>query len=55
MWLSGANALLGKTRSQVTASARRQTKAAMDEATRHSLAFWGFGTRPTSKKRRRRG
>ena len=55
MWLSGANALLGKTRSQVTASARRQTKAAMDEATRHSLAFWGFGTLPTSKKRRRRG
>lgn len=54
MWLSGANALFGKTRSQVTASARRQAKAAMDEATRQALAFWGLGTRPASSKRRRR-
>jgi hypothetical protein len=54
MWLSGANALLGKTRGAMTASARRQTKAAMDEGTRQALAFWGLASRPASTKRRRR-
>jgi hypothetical protein len=56
MWLSGANAILGTVRNQATATARRQTKAAMDEATRQSLAFWGLGTRvgSTTTRRRRR-
>jgi hypothetical protein len=54
MWLSGANAVLGKTHSQVAASAHRQTRAMMDEATRQALAFWGLGDRPASKTRRRR-
>ena len=54
MWLSGANAVLGKTRSQVTASARRQTRAVMDETTRQALAFWGLGNHPALKKTRRR-
>jgi hypothetical protein len=54
MWLSGANALLGKTRSEMTASARRHTKAGMDEGTRQALEFWGLGARPASRKRRRR-
>jgi hypothetical protein len=54
MWLSGANAVLGKTRSHVAASAHRQTRAAMDEATRQALAFWGLGNRPALKKRPRR-
>jgi hypothetical protein len=53
MWLSGANAILGTMRSQGAASARRQTKAALDEGTRQALAFWGFD-RPTSTKRKRR-
>lgn len=54
MWLSGANAVLGKTRSQVTANVRRHANAAMDEGTRQALALWGLGTRPATKKRRRR-
>jgi hypothetical protein len=53
MWLSGANAVLAKTRSQATASARRQTRAALDETTRQALAFWGLGNRPALKKKGR--
>jgi hypothetical protein len=54
MWLSGANAIAGTMRNRATATARRQTKAAMDKATRQTLPFWGLGTRAESSKRRRR-
>jgi hypothetical protein len=54
MWLSGANAVLGTMRNQATTTARRQTKAAVDEATQQALALWSFGTRGSSTKRRRR-
>jgi hypothetical protein len=53
MWLSGANAFLGTLRNQANATARRQTQAAMAEATRQALAFWGLGTGSTKRRRRR--
>jgi hypothetical protein len=56
MWLSGANAVLGATRNQMTAAMRRQTNAAITEGTKQMLAFWGMNTpaRKRSARRRRR-
>ena len=56
MWLSGANAVVGLGRNQMTAATRRQTKAAISEGTRQALAFWGISSRAKRHrvKRRRR-
>ena len=53
MWLSGANAVFGATRSQMTAALHRQMNTAIAECTKQILAFWGVNT-PTRKRRRRR-
>jgi hypothetical protein len=56
MWLSGANAVLGATRNQMTAAMHRQTNTAITEGTKQVLAFWGMSipARKRSAKRRRR-
>lgn len=57
MWLSGANAMLGATRSQISAAMHRQANAAITESTKQMLAFWGINvptqTRATKRRRRR--
>ena len=53
MWLSGANAVFGATRNQMTAAMHRQTQAAVTEGTKQVLAFWGMTT-PTQKRRVKR-
>ena len=56
MWLSGANAVFGATRNQMTAAMHRQTQAAITEGTKQVLAFWGMKTparkRPVKRRRR---
>jgi hypothetical protein len=52
MWLSGANAMFGATRNQVTAAMHRQTAAAVTEGTRQVLAFWGMDA-PVRKRKLR--
>lgn len=56
MWLSGANAVFGATRNQLTAAMQRQANAAMTEGTKQILAFWGLEApaRRCAAKRRRR-
>jgi hypothetical protein len=56
MWLSGANAVLGVGRNQITAATRRQTNAAISEGARQALAFWGIASPVKMRrvKRRRR-
>ena len=56
LWLSGANAVFGATRNQVAAAMQRQTNAAITEATKQVLAFWGLeapARRHVAKRRRR--
>jgi hypothetical protein len=53
MWLSGANAVFGATRNQVTKAMHREANAAIAEGTKQVLAFWGIGT-PTRKRPARR-
>jgi hypothetical protein len=56
MWLSGANAVFGATRNQMTAAMHRQTNAAIAEGSKQALAFWGATTparkRPVKRRRR---
>ncbi len=40
MWLSGANAVLGRARGQATAAAKRETKAATTRGIGSMLNFW---------------
>lgn len=55
LWLSGANAVFGAARGQITHEMRRQTNATVAEGTRQVLAFWGISSsRPGSPTRRRR-
>jgi hypothetical protein len=56
MWLSGANAVFGATRNQMTSAVHRQTNAAITEGTKQVLAFWGMNAPPRKRpvKRRRR-
>lgn len=53
MWLSGANAALGSTRSQMTAAMRRHTNAAIADGTRYVLALWGLSAHPKRRAKRR--
>lgn len=53
MWLSGANAVLGLGRNQMSAATRRQTNAAISEGTRQALVFWGI-TSPVERRRVKR-
>lgn len=57
MWMSGANHVIGKTRSAMHAATRRQQAAAVTEATRAATSFWsGFfsaafaGKRPKTRR-----
>ena len=56
MWLSGANAVFGATRNQMTAAMHRQSQAAITEGTKQVLAFWGMKAparkRPVKRRRR---
>jgi hypothetical protein len=54
-WLSGANAVFGATRSQMTAALHRQMNEAITDSTKQVLAFWGMNTpaRKRPAKRRR--
>lgn len=54
LWLSGANAVIGATRSQMTAAMQRHTDAAIREGTEQLLALWGWGAMPKRRTRRRR-
>ena len=54
MWLSGANAMVGATRNQVTAAMHRQATAAMTAGTKQMLALWGLGSTPQRQAKRRR-
>ena len=50
MWLSGANTVLGSTRSRAIAEGRRQMSTLMQRNTQEMIRFWtgGFGLTPTS-------
>jgi len=57
LWFSGANRIVGKSRSAVQAAARRQQAAMVTEATKAVTAFWsGFfssasvGKRPKTRR-----
>jgi hypothetical protein len=55
MWLSGANAMIGKAYGHAMAESRRQTSAAMSQAAREMIRFWmGGATRPTRRKKKSR-
>jgi hypothetical protein len=56
VWLSGANAVFGATRSHMLAAARRHSNAAVNRGTQQLLALWGLNCWPksTAKRRRRR-
>ena len=58
MWLSAANAATNRARGQVAASAKRQSDAAVTQATQDVMSFWTnalTGTpKPTAKRKTRR-
>ena len=54
MWLSGANTILGRARSQAVAEARRQSAAMMTEGARQMFQFWtGSDLAPPRRKRKK--
>jgi hypothetical protein len=53
MWLSGANAMFGATRTQMTAALQRQMNTAIAESTKQMLAFWGLNTPPRKRRPKR--
>jgi hypothetical protein len=50
LWLSGANATIGRSRGRTTAAAKAQTAALMNQTTRFWTKAWFAGVTP---KRRR--
>jgi len=55
MWLSGANAVAGSMRGQAAAQAKRQTSAAITDATRTIFNMWaGALLAPAAMKRSRK-
>ncbi|MDR7269660.1 hypothetical protein J2X20_002289 [Pelomonas saccharophila] len=40
MWLSAANSAAGSARGQIAASAKRQSQAAITQATQDVMSFW---------------
>lgn len=56
MWLSGANAVAGSMRGKATAQAKRQTSAAITDATRYIFSLWAgtLAASPAAKPARRR-
>lgn len=58
LWLSAANTAANSARGHVAASARRQSHAAITQATNEVVSFWssalGAAPRPRSKRKSRR-
>jgi len=56
MWMSSANAIVGSTRSRVSAHAKRQATTMMTEGAKQMIRFWsgGYTTTPTRKRRKTR-
>ena len=55
MFLSGANAVAGAARGRATGQAKRQTTAAVNQATRQAVSFWtgGLAAKPGRRKAKR--
>ena len=51
MWLSAANSMTSAARAQMAASAKRQSKAAMAQATHDAIDFWTGALTPKPKAR----
>jgi hypothetical protein len=54
IWLSGANAVMGATRSRASAEMKRQSTALMSQATQDILSFWSPGKSQPKRKRARK-
>jgi hypothetical protein len=54
MWLSGANAIAGSTRSRATAAMKRQARTAMTQGMKQAMDFWTGALMPSTKKKRKR-
>jgi len=56
MWMSGANAVVGRARSQLTAEGKRQAAAMMAEGTKQMVRFWtgGLAVPPRKKTKKSR-
>lgn len=54
LWLSSANRVAGSLRGQATAQVRRQTQAAVAEATREGLRLWSQAVAPAAARAKRR-
>lgn len=54
VWLSAANRVAGSIRSQATAQATRQVKAAATEAQNEAIKRWTAPATPTAAKKKRR-
>ncbi len=55
LWLSSANKVMGATRAQVTAAAKREVAATQSDVQKHVVAFWsGKSVRPAAGKKPRR-
>jgi hypothetical protein len=55
IWLSGANAVAGSTRSRATAAAKRQARSAMTKGMKQATDFWlSTLTLTATKKKKRR-
>lgn len=55
MWLSAANTVAGKARGQVAAAAKRQSHAAITQATQDAMSFWtgALVAQPAPRSRRK--
>lgn len=53
MWLSGANAMLGAARGQMTAEANRQMRAISRTAAQKTAEFWTGGIARGQRRRKR--
>lgn len=54
MWLSGANAVTGSTRSRASAQARRQATTLMNQGMKQFTDFWtGALTAPPARKKKK--
>ena len=54
MWMSGANAVIGRARSRVIAEGRRQAASAMADGTKKMVQFWTAGAMAPAPRRRKK-
>lgn len=54
LWLSAANSVAGRARGQIAAGAKRQSHAAVTQATQQVMDFWTGGLTAAPKPRAKR-